>query len=263
MAVNCDDHVDHLDHRRYDGETEQRRLELETATIVVTSHRVLTVDRSGHGTPGAKPYRHADRPNVQHVGITDGGSPKRLLWSLLAGALGLTLLTIAAVVSFAELVPEIELDGTAAAGEDGGGAGAETDIGGTGGETGTADGTTAAVDGTFDTLGVLFQLLDLAILVGGLLSLAIGAVVAGLYVRSRSRRLVVAVAGADDIAVPLGETDDAGPITLSLSEAIEPGPTPAAGVRGGTDEFSRPATFGEPPPRGERGRGHGGRDESG
>ncbi|ELZ06940.1 hypothetical protein [Natrialba aegyptia] len=249
MAVNWTHHVDTL---RYDGETEQRRLELETATIVVTSHRVLAFDRSSRShshSPGTHPYRHADRPNVQHVTVSQSGSTKHLLRSLLAGALGLTLLTIAAVVSFGELVPELELDGTAA----GDGTGAGTDAG-------DAAGTTAAVDSTFETLGVLFQVLDTGILIGGILSLALAVVFAGLYIRSRSRQLVLEVAGGDDIAVPLGETDDAAPITLSLSEAIQPGPTADRRSPAERAEFSQSSESGESHPRGDRRRG---RDESG
>ncbi|WP_323172959.1 hypothetical protein [Natrialba sp. PRR66] len=255
MAVNWTHHVDTL---RYDGETEQRRLELETATIVVTSHRVLAFDRSSRShSPGTHPYRHADRPNVQHVTVSQSGSTKHLLRSLLAGALGLTLLTIAAVVSFGELIPELELDGTAAG--DGTGAGAGTGTG-TATDAGDAAGTTAAVDSTFETLGVLFQVLDTGILIGGILSLALAVVFAGLYVRSRSRQLVLEVAGGDDIAVPLGETDDAAPITLSLSEAIQPGPTADQRSPAEKAEFSQSSESGESRPRGDRRRG---RDESG
>ncbi|ELY98487.1 hypothetical protein [Natrialba asiatica] len=247
MAVNWTHHVDAL---HYDGEAEQRRLELETATIVVTSHRVLAFDRSSRSRlPGTHPYRHVDRPNVQHVTVSQSGSTRHLLRSLLTGAIGLTLLTTAAVVSFGELVPELELDGTAA-----------RDRAGTATDAGDAAGTTAAVDSTFETLGVLFQILDTGVLVGGILSLALAAVFAGLYIRSRSRQLVLQVAGGDDIAVPLGETDDAAPITLSLSEAIQPGPTADQRSPAERAEFSRSSESGESHPRGDRWRG---RDESG
>ncbi|ADD05648.1 uncharacterized protein Nmag_2079 [Natrialba magadii ATCC 43099] len=225
--------LDYLDQLRYEGETEQRRVALESATVVVTSHRVLAVDHdgsSGRGTTGtdSRPYRHVDRPNVQHVAVSTGGSPANLYRTLLAGALGLTLLTISLATSFAAMVPTVALESDEASG-DGAGAGVESETAGSGAETaagaesGTDIATTAAVDGLFETFGLVFQVLDLVVLVGGLLSLGLAAVFATLYVRSRSERLRIEVAGEADIELPLSRTDDGRVTALSLREAIQPG----------------------------------------
>ncbi|OIB55649.1 hypothetical protein [Natrialba sp. SSL1] len=228
------DQLDPLDRLRYDGETEQRRVALESATVVVTSHRVLAVDHdgsSGRGTAGTgnRPYRYADRPNVQRVDVSTGGAPTHLYRALLTGALGLTLLTISLATSFAAMVPAVALESGETSGDETS-PGAASETGGTGAETaagadpGTDIATTAAVDGLFETFGLVFQALDLAVLVGGLLSLGLTAVFATLYVRSRGERLRIEVAGEADIELPLGRTDDGRATALSLREAIQPGP---------------------------------------
>ncbi|ELY90180.1 hypothetical protein C483_11748 [Natrialba hulunbeirensis JCM 10989] len=224
--------MDPLDRLRYDGETEQRRVALESATVVVTSHRVLAVDHagdSGRETAGNRPYRYADRPNVQRVDVSTGGAPVHLYRTLLSGALGLTLLTISLATSFAAMVPAVALESDGTSG-DGTSSGVESETGASGAETatgaesGTDISTTAAVDGIFETFGLVFQALDLAVLVGGLLSLGLAAVFATLYVRSRRERLRIEVAGEANIELPLGRTDDGRVTALSLREAIRPGP---------------------------------------
>ncbi|ELZ06420.1 hypothetical protein C482_01330 [Natrialba chahannaoensis JCM 10990] len=239
--------LDHLDRLRYEGETEQRRVALETATVVVTSHRVLAVDHDGdssRGTTGSRPYRYADRPNVQRIDVSTGGAPAHRYRTLLTGALGLTLLTISLATSFAAMVPAVALESGGASGDETS-SGAESETGASGmetaagGEPGTDIATTAAVDGIFETLGLVFQALDLAVLAGGLLLLGVAAVFAALYVRSRRERLRIEVAGEADIELPLGRTDDGRATALSLREAIQPGSVGGqslAATSGGTSD---------------------------
>ncbi|MCW8173155.1 hypothetical protein D8S78_18615 [Natrialba swarupiae] len=66
--------------------------------------------------------------------------------------------------------------------------------------------------------------MDLAVVATGVLSIGIAAVFALLYVRSRSRRLVIEVRGDDDVELPVTGADDVGTAVVELEEAIRPEP---------------------------------------
>ncbi|MFP8954645.1 hypothetical protein ACLI4Z_17010 [Natrialbaceae archaeon A-arb3/5] len=179
----------------YDGEDVQRRVEVGSSTVAVTSHRVLAFTPDSDGPA----YRYADRPNVRSATIETGGSARSLFWATVAGVLGLSLLVTAALFSFADLVPDVDTGGGDAVGSTG-------DV----------------VGGALGTVETMLVLVDLGILLGGVLLLAVAAGSVALYSRSRSRNLVIEVRGEADIELPAAGVDDAGAVALELDEAIRP-----------------------------------------
>ncbi|MEY7850346.1 hypothetical protein AB7C87_14240 [Natrarchaeobius sp. A-rgal3] len=189
--------ADRVDQLLYDGERVEHRLEIATAEIVVTSHRVLTFPSGGDGPA----YRHVNLPNVGAVDLRRTGRIGYLVWTFVSALLGIGLLVTSVAVSFVDLVPTPDLES-----------------GETNAPTNPADGILSAVESTL-------ALVDLAVVVTGVLSLTIAAAFALLYVRSRSRRLVIEVRGDDDVELPVAGTDDVGAAVIELEEAIRPEPS--------------------------------------
>ena len=157
----------------YDGESIQERVSVGTGGVVVTTHRLLafTPDRAGAN------FSQVDRPNVDGVEVRTGGEFRFLERAVKAIVVGVALLVAGFTVSLDGMVEGISLES--------GGAASAVGIGGMLGLLGTM-------------LGLLARLDDLMRLFGGL-ALAFGAVVLAVYLWSRERLLVVAVAGGDDI----------------------------------------------------------------
>ncbi|RQG92966.1 hypothetical protein EA462_01760 [Natrarchaeobius halalkaliphilus] len=188
--------TDRVDQLLYDGERVERRVECGRATVFVTTHRVLAFEPDEVGSA----YRHVDRPNVASATIRTDGATRHLLRAGGGAIVGVSLLGLHLLVSFAALVPSADLEQPDA----------RTDSGG------------AVVGNAIETVEILFRMIDLAILASGLLAIAVAAGGGLLYARSRARRLVLEVRGDDDIAFAADEIDDVGAVALELEDAIRP-----------------------------------------
>lgn len=188
MSRSWSEHVDEL---LFDGERERQRIDLETATVVITNHRVLVFTAGGDGPT----YRHADRPNVTRVSVDIESAPRHLLWMAVFLFLGTGLLVVATTTNFAAAVGGVELGG--------------------GGLTGIA----ATLLSFVETLLVVF---DITLVVIGVVLLLVAAVFSTRYARSRSRRLVFRISGDDDIAVPVTTADLEAGRPEALEAAIGP-----------------------------------------
>ncbi|WP_137291251.1 hypothetical protein [Natronorubrum halophilum] len=202
MLGSWDEHVDEL---LYDGEREQRRVDLEAATVVVTNDRILVLTPDGDGSN----YRHVERPNVARVSVETDSALRQLFWATVALFLGLGVLIAAVTYDLASLVD--------------GGSPADSD-------------TFGVAESAREIIQTLLTALDLTVLAGGVLLVAIAAAFFVRYVRSRSRRLVIRVSGDDDIVLPVTDEDLEADRTVDLAEAIGPGPTARSeGVGGDPD----------------------------
>ncbi|WP_235019777.1 hypothetical protein [Natrialba sp. INN-245] len=208
--------ADRVDQLLYGGERVEHRIEFSTATVVVTSHRLLAFAGSEDGPA----YRHVDLPNVGAVDRRREGRFAHLIRAIVAAVLGIGLLLTSAAVSFVELVPDPDL------------------------ESGESDAPATPATGVLDAVESTLALVDLAVVATGVLSIGIAAVFALLYVRSRSRWLVIEVRGDDDVELPVTGADDVGTAVVELEEAIRP--EPSVGALGGATDSDRDRLEGHP-----------------
>ena len=164
----------------------------------MTSHRVLafTPDREGSN------YRAVDRPNVDRVSLTSSGEFQFLQQAIKAIVVGVVLVGAGMTVSLDGLVSGVSLDSGGAAGTVGLG----------------------QMMGLLQTMLNLLGQLDDLMRTFGALALVFGAVVLGVYLWSRERLLVVAVAGEDDIELAAPENED--DVRDRLEAALLPGDAP-------------------------------------
>jgi hypothetical protein len=161
----------------YRGETVAESVEVDGNGVVVTSHRVLALTPDLDGPN----FRHVDRPNVTGVRMETGGASRWLERTLRPLVLGLVLLTGGWIVDLDGITSGLDSTSTETAGQTG-----------VGGIASMAEG-----------LGRSLALLDDALLVGGALCLFLAAAFLGLYAHGRQRRLIVAVAGDEDLSIPV------------------------------------------------------------
>ncbi|WP_254762569.1 hypothetical protein [Natrinema marinum] len=195
---------DNVDQLCADGETVERRVDLERAAVVVTSHRVLVFTPSASG----RNFREVERPNVGTVTVETDQRLRQLCWALVAAAAGIALVETARAVDFAGFAPDPDLEPTAAL------PGVEV--------------ITNAVETVLSAIETALLVLDWAVLTGGVAAfiLAVGFVVR--YVRSRSRRLRIRVNGGSDVELSAAGIDRGADLAADLETAIRPGPTPEA-----------------------------------
>ncbi|WP_265109256.1 hypothetical protein [Halosolutus halophilus] len=206
--------TDHVDQLLLDGEREVERIELESATVVVTSHRVFAFTPDVDGAD----FRAVDRPNVRNVTV-DGDENRRAAgWTLASGVLGIGLLVTATLVDPTGVVDNIDADGP-------------------GPVAGVIDGALRAVE-------TLLAAFELALLGTGFVLLALSLLFGLRYGHSRSRRLVLRIAGDDDLDLPVTDADLEAGAVPSLEEAIGPEPAPV----------SADGALEDPPSEGERTR---------
>ena len=179
--------VDRVDELLYDGETRIQQYDLEDASIVITSHRVLVFTPTTDGSE----YRHVDRPNIGAVKTKTDGNYAAVAYAAGAGILATVLLGVASQFQFRSLSPSLDT-------------GTETD----GGD----------VSDVFGIVDGLFALVDLFVLGAGVLAAIVAVVFAGLYLSSRERRLVLDVRGDDSIAIPI--TGREGELASELEDAV-------------------------------------------
>ncbi|WP_324665153.1 hypothetical protein [Haloarcula sediminis] len=190
------DWIEQADGLLYDGESVQERVPVGAGGVVVTSHRLLafTPDREGAN------FSQVDRPNVDGVEVRTGGEFRFLERAVKAIVVGVALLVAGFTVSLDGMVEGVSLES--------GGAGSAAGIGRMLGLLGTM-------------LDLLARLDDLMRVFGGL-ALAFGAVVLAVYLWSRERLLVVAVAGGDDIELAAPDDEAAlGRLRTALGSAPE------------------------------------------
>jgi hypothetical protein len=181
-----------VDDLLFEGESVTADVACGTATVVVTSHRVLafTPDRDGAN------FRQVDRPNVAGVSVGTDGQMPLLLQAGQAGALGAVLLVAGLFVSFDGLVGDVDLS--------------------TGGELGIG-GILGMVRTMMDVLGMLDDLMRAA----GAIALLTAVALAGAYRWTRERYLRIEVAGEErDIRLPV--PDDRSATVDRLERAMFP-----------------------------------------
>ena len=181
----------------YDGESVSETVDLGSASVVVTSHRVLAFTPEFDG----ENFQQADRPNVEGVetGALARNNEKLLGRGLRVGIVGIVLVVAGFLLDFDSIVGDTDLSG---------------------GETGGQLGIGGVLETTQRLLDLVAQL-DYLMLVFGMLALGLAAVFLGVYWVVRDPTLVIRVAGDEpDIHVPRPE--DAAGARADLARAITP-----------------------------------------
>lgn len=191
--------IDRVDQLLYDGEEVVEKVPIGAGGVVVTTHRVLSFTPEGDGPN----YAYADLPNVVGLERTTTGDV-RLLWiAVRAGGIGLVLAAAGWLIDLDGLLEGVSLDGA-----------------------GTGELGLGGVLGGLRRLFALLAVLDEALLLLGGLALAAAAVVLGVYGRSRTTELVVAVAGGDDLRLPAPDEPVQGRLRQALFPDGVPDPEP-------------------------------------
>jgi hypothetical protein len=197
-----------VDDLLYDGESVRETVDMGSSRVVVTSHRVLafTPDADGEN------FRQADRPNVETVETGSSTDDRLLRYGARLGVVGGVLVGTGFFVDFGSIFGDVEFD-TESAGRVGAG----------------------GLIGTAQTLIDILKQLDFLLLVFGLLSLLLMAVLVGVYLFRRDPTLVITVAG-DEADIPLPRSGDATEVRRRLEAAIFPDAAGSpAGTRGHDD----------------------------
>lgn len=186
-----------VDDLLYDGETVRESVDVGTARVVVTSHRVLTFTPDLDG----ENFQQADRPNVTGVDTSARSMANLLRRGLMAGTVGVVLLLAGFLFDPESIFGDnLQLDGA------------------------TADG--FGLGGLLDVVQSMFALLmnlDTILLNVGALALLLSTVLIGVYWYFRTPTLVVELAGDEDnLHVP--RPDDASAVAARLEGAILPDP---------------------------------------
>lgn len=189
-----------VDDLLYDGESVRESLDVGTARIVVTSHRVLAF------TPemDAENFQQADRPNVTGVDTGALAEGNLLERGLRFGVVGIVLVVTGLLFDVESMLGDsLDFEST------------HTDEFGLGG----------LMEVTEVMMNLLVNLDDLLVTFGAL-ALFLSAVLLGVYWFLRTPTLVVELAGEEeDIHVP--RPDDADGVRIRLERAIFPDPDDA------------------------------------
>jgi hypothetical protein len=170
---------DRADDLLYDGESIEEEMAIDSATVVVTSHRVLAFTPEGDGSN----FQQVDRPNVTGVSVRSGGERKFLTQAGKAAIYGFVLIVAGLLLPLDDILSGVGLPSTTG----------QLGIGG--------------IMGMFQQmLSLLRNLDDFMRLIGALL-LLFAIVPMGVYLWTRERALEIGVAGEDPIRVPAPETD--------------------------------------------------------
>ncbi|QSG04562.1 hypothetical protein [Halapricum desulfuricans] len=181
----------------YEGETVEERLEVGTATVAVTSHRVLafTPERDGAN------FQQADRPNVTAVSVESNGDSRFLGYAVRATIYGLVLIVAGLLVPLDSVLSDVAMPEST-------------------GQLGIG-----SVLGLFEQIISILRNLGEFMQLTGALLLLFAIVPFGVYLWSRERSLVIDLAEDDEsIRLPAPESD-AEAVVDRLDSAIRPGPT--------------------------------------
>ncbi|ELY65829.1 hypothetical protein [Natrinema versiforme] len=206
------EHVDELCH---DGETIEHRADLAGATVVVTNQRVFAFPAGSSGPT----VRHVDRPNVGTITIETEHRLRDLCLGFVAAFIGIGLVQLTTDVSFATLIPGIDLDWRDSAP----------------GATQLA----SAVESALEFLETALTVVEWGVLLSGIAAFVVALALVVRYVRSRSRRLVCRVHGGDDLAFAVSDADLEADAVAALERAIRPGDGAALEEVDGDERDSR------------------------
>ena len=187
----------------YEGETIEEKVTVDTATVFVTSHRVLAFTPELEGDN----FRQVDRPNVEGVTLESGGESRFGRLGARAALYGLILIVVGFFLPIDSLV---------------GGFGIPSATGRLG---------VGGVLGLLRSMLDLLRSLDDIMMSFGALLLLFALVPLGVYLWSRERNLVIEAAGEDGsirLPAPAAEADA---LANELEVAILP-----PGVRTDRDE---------------------------
>jgi len=190
-----------VDRLLYDGERVLESAAVAGDRVVVTTHRVLALTPNGDGAN----FRAVDLPNVEGIRVSTDGTRRYLRWTIRPLVLGAVLVL----------------------------AGTRLDIGDplSGMDTSSAEATgTGGILSTVSSLTSLLAALDEVMLAVGAGCLLVVALLLGLYLHSRQRRLVVGVAGDDDLKLPVdaGQESAATRLEAAVAEATAADESPSA-----------------------------------
>jgi hypothetical protein len=186
----------------YDGESIESEYPVDTASVYVTSHRVLVFTPDGDG----ENFRQVDRPNVGGVSLQGGGETKFRGMGIRAAVYGLFLVAAGLLLPIDSVIGDVGMP-------------TETGQLGIGG-----------VLGLMQSMLDLLRSLDDLLQIFGALLLAFALVPLGVYLWSRERYLAIETAGdAGPIRVPAPEAE-ADALAAELEREIVP-----AGVRSSDD----------------------------
>lgn len=185
------DWSDRVDQLLFDGEAVEAAVDAGTATVVVTSHRVLAFTPQADGAD----YRAVDRPNVLGADRRSVSPLGLLPRATKTGAVGALLAIVGLVVDPEALLPRPDVSSAPAAG-------------------GTV--------GTVDTVIGVFHAADEALLVLGALLVAVAIGLVGLEVATRRTLVAIEVAGEEpDVELP-GTVDEGEHDALEAALAAPP-----------------------------------------
>lgn len=188
------DWSDRVEELLYEGEAVTERVSAGNANVVVTTHRVLAFTPEMDG----ENFRQVERPNVTDVAVRSDGETRFLLTGFRAGLFGVVLLGVGMAVDFGALMGDIDLTDTS------------TGQLGIGGILGMVQG----------MISIISSLDDYMRMVGALL-LLVALVPVAVYLYSRETRLVLTIAGGEDLPIATSP-DDAEANVARLREAILP-----------------------------------------
>ena len=204
-----------VDELCYDGERVERRVNLERATVVVTTQRVLAFVPHTAGPD----FRHVDRPNVGTVTVEMSQRLAVLCVGVVAAFAGLAAVETATSVSFTSVAPAADLEGIAPL------PGSELLVG-------LVEAVVAAVE-------TALLVLEWSVLLVGVAAFVPAVGLVSYYIRSRARLLVVRVSGDDDIVIPVTGTDLESEPAAALEAAIRPGPGSVSTLEGSAGKRER------------------------
>lgn len=182
---------DRVEELLYDGETVDEQVDVDTATVFVTSHRVLafTPEREGAN------FQQADRPNVVSVDLDASGEAKFLRWAARAAIYGLVLIVAGTLLPIDDVLADVALPETTG----------QLGIGG--------------VLGLFERMLTLLRNLGAYMQLLGALLLLFAVVPMGVYLWSRDRSLVIEIAG-EEVSIRLPVPAEGGETVAERLEAV-------------------------------------------
>jgi hypothetical protein len=183
-----------VDDLLYEGESVRETINIDTARVVVTSHRVLAFTPEMDG----KNLAQADRPNVAGIETSAEANTDLLERGVRYGIVGAVLVATGLIVDFGSILGDVEFD-----------AGAAQEVG-AGGLIGL----------TQTLLGIMTQL-DFLLRVFGGLAIFLAVVLLGVYWFERNPTLVIALAG-DDSNIQLPRPNDVESARSRLESAVFP-----------------------------------------
>jgi len=195
---------DRVEDLLYSGESVVEAVDFDSASVVVTSHRVLAFSPDGDGPA----FQQVDRPNVEGVSTGAESEMDLLERGIRTLVIGFVLVGAGLVVDFESIVGDVSLGGQSSQ---------QLGLGG--------------IMGTLQKLLNLISQLDRLMRVFGALALFLSVVFFAVYWVTRDRTLVIEVAGGDDIHVPR-PSEDADECADRLERLIAPGPS--GGADGGS-----------------------------